>query len=215
MHELQERILQLAQRMDISGLPLRQIGKLIEEDHPQRVKHHLTQLVKNGLLQTNSRTGAFTLGTGGEIKKINLFALPIVGSANCGPATILAQDNIEGYLRVSPNVLHHKRLDQLFVVKAVGNSLDRALAIDGGPIEDGDFVVVDYSNRTPNNGDYVLSLIDGSANLKRFYLDEISGRIALVSESSLKIPPIYIHESDFADFLVNGVVVGVIKKPRI
>ncbi len=210
MHEVQEKILNLAGKLDLGEMSLRQIGSMVDVEHPQKIKHHIDQLVKKGLIDPNNGK----VSQAGQIGNTGLFALPIVGSANCGPATILASDNIEGYLRVSRSVLSRRGVENLFVVKAIGNSLDRAVDIDGGPIEEGDYVVVDYGNRTPVNGDYVLSLIDGSANLKRLYKDEETGRIALVSESSMKIPPIYIHESDFKDFLINGVVVGVIKKPK-
>ena len=85
--------------------------------------------------------------------------------------------------------------------------------IDGKRIEDGDYVIVDADARDPQNGDVVLSVIDGLANLKRFHLDKPNRQIALVSESTQAFPPIYIHEDD--DFFVNGKVVQVIKKPKL
>ncbi len=62
------------------------------------------------------------------------------------------------------------------------------------------------------NGDIVLSIIDGMANIKRFFLDKANNQVVLVSDSTKEFPPIYIHEDD--DFMINGKVVQVIKKPK-
>jgi repressor LexA len=96
------------------------------------------------------------------------------------------------------------------VIKAIGNSLNRAKNVAGGPIKNGDYVIVDCNNKNPQNGDYVLSIIDEAANFKRFYRE--GDMIKLVSESSEEYPPIYIHESEMDEYTVNGVVVRVIKK---
>jgi SOS-response transcriptional repressor LexA len=89
--------------------------------------------------------------------------------------------------------------------------MNRSL-IDGKRIEDGDYVIIDGDARSPAEGDIVLSVIDGLANLKRFHLDKQNKQIALVSDSTQDFPPIYIHEDD--DFFINGKVVQVIKKAR-
>ena len=75
-------------------------------------------------------------------------------------------------------------------------------------IEDGDYVVVDSSNTSPRNHDYVLSVIDGMANIKKFV--QRGDQIALISESAHSYQPILIHPDD--NYLVNGVVIQVIKK---
>jgi len=50
-HPTQKAILKLAKKQSLKGLGLRRIGKLIGVNHPQKVKHHLMRLVKNGLLK--------------------------------------------------------------------------------------------------------------------------------------------------------------------
>jgi repressor LexA len=99
----------------------------------------------------------------------------------------------------------------LIAVRAVGESLNKA-NIGGENIEDGDYVVVDCKQQ-PNNGDYVLSIIDGAANFKKFFKDDSKHEIRLVSESTQEIPPIILHDSDInsSGYMVNGVVVRVIK----
>jgi len=214
MHHLQQKILNLSRKMDISKMGLRQIGKFIEEDHPQKVKHHLGQLEKQGLIYRNKKTGFMSAVKTGKVKGTTLFSLPIVGSANCGPARVFAQESTEGYLRISSSLLERKNTKGLFVIRAIGDSLNQAKQIEGGVIENGDYVIIDGENRNPKDGNYILSIIDEMANLKRFYQDNITGQIALVSESTLDIPPIYIHPDDFSDYMVNGKVVRVIKQPK-
>jgi SOS-response transcriptional repressor LexA len=115
-------------------------------------------------------------------------------------------------MKISPKVLNKKRDPKdLFIVKAVGKSLNKA-NINGKSVKDGDYVVVD-SALQPRNGDYVLSVIDGLANIKHFYEDRESDEIRLVSESSLKIPPIVLHKEDLDSlgYTINGVVTKVIR----
>ena len=62
-----------------------------------------------------------------------------------------------------------------------------------------------------NAGDYILSIIEGCANLKRFRRDGKTGQIMLVSESTNpKHNPIYISSED--DYAVNGKIINVIRK---
>ncbi len=68
------------------------------------------------------------------------------------------------------------------------------------------------TDKNVKNGDIVLSIIDGMANIKKFFLDKEHGQAILMSESTKEFPPIYIHEDD--DFMINGKVVQVIKTPK-
>jgi len=214
MHIIQQKILQLTKQIDISTVGLRKLGQLIGESHPQKVKHHLEQLNKKGFLHKDAKDNSIIATTTLKSKTAPLFSLPIMGSANCGPADIYAEENIEGYLKLSPTVVGRKKSDGLFIIKAVGDSMNQAKAVPGGPIENGDYVVIDSHKKTPQNGDYVLSVIDDTANIKRFYYDQANKQIALASESSLPIQPIYIHNSDTEKYLVNGQIIQVIKRPN-
>jgi len=215
MHIIQQKILQLASQIDIAKLGLRKLGAQIGETHPQKIKHHLEQLLKIGLLVENKKTNTIKPAQQQTLKTASFFNLPILGSANCGPADLFADENIEGYLKVSPAVIGRKNCDGLFIIKAVGDSMNQTKDLKSGPINNGDYVVVNKEKRNPQNGDYVLSIIEDTANLKRFYLDKVNKQIALVSESTLNIPPIYIHENDFEKYMVNGTVEKVIKQVRV
>jgi len=211
MHPLQEKILALVDTRNLGQMTLREIGELVGERFPQKIKHHLTQLEKKGLIKTDKYKGSIAKTMSGLIKNTMLISVPIVGAANCGPAEILAETNIQGYLKVSSNILSKKRKD-IFAIRASGLSMNNA-EVNGKKIEDGDYLIVDGLYKNPKNGDIVLSVIDGMANIKKYIKDDENDQIVLMSDSTKDFAPIYIHSDD--DFMVNGKVIQVIKKPRI
>ena len=215
MHPIQQKILSLAKEKDLSGLPLRKIGELIEEPNsPQKIKHHLDKLIEKGLL--HSSDGKIKPANVGADKGSHLISLPILGSANCGDATTYADGDIEGYLKISLKILGEKfknKINDLFVLRASGHSMNRA-NINGKTIDDGDFVIAEKTATPPQNGEYVISIIEGLANIKKFLIDKKNKHIILMPESTMNFQPIYIHEEDYADYFIGGKVVDVIKKPE-
>lgn len=212
MHQIQEKILKLSNHKNIGELSLRDIGKFIgESNSPQKIKHHLLQLEKNGLIKINRLDKEIERTKPGLIRNSKLISVPILGSADCGVATIYAENNIQGYLTISGKLLTRKK--DIFAIKASGYSMNKA-NVNGLPIEDGDYVIVDPKYRSIGNGDYVLSVIDGAANIKRYFADMENKRIILLSESSASLPPIIIDENDMDDYLVNGKIIQVIKRPK-
>ena len=216
MHQIQEALLKIAGEKNLGQMTLREIGALVGESSPQKVKHHMTQLQKKGLLKIDKAKGVVkktmqewenALEGGSRI-----LSIPILGAVNAGPAQIFAETNIEGFLKVSSALLNPAPRDaQTFLaLKVVGPSMNRA-TIAGKRIEDGDYVIVDIADRNVKDGDIVLSIIDGMANIKRFRFDKENGHVVLMSESTKDFPPIFIHETD--NFMINGKVVQVIKKP--
>jgi len=207
MHTIQKRLLKLIDEKNIGNLTLRQTGKLIGENLPQKIKHHLSQLERKGfilLIKKIKKLAELTI----ETKTGGLFiSVPIVGSANCGPATIYADQNIEGYIKISKRFLLNKK--SLFAIKAEGNSMNKA-NIAGKNIEAGDYVIVDSAKVSPRDGDYVVSVIDDMANIKKYRLDRKNSRIVLLSESTQEYSPIFIHKND--NFIINGKVIDVIKR---
>jgi repressor LexA len=209
MHIIQEKILQIISEQGIKNMTLREIGKLINESSPQKIKHHLEQLNKKGLLNMDSKTKSITKTKAGNSSGTQLINIPIVGSANCGPATIFANENIEGYLKISKKIL--RKCKNIFAIKAQGISMNKA-KVNGITIEDGDYLIVDSEDTNPRNGDIILSVIDDRANIKKYIWDDNNNQIVLVSESTRDIPPIYIHADD--SFMINGKIIQVVKKPR-
>lgn len=210
MNENQQKIIDLAKKKDISRMSFREIGRELGIPNPQTVIYHLDQLKKKGIVYSDialktrvAKPKAFAID--------KIFNIPIVGSANCGPALELAQEDIKGYLKISQKSLGVSKPDGLIVIKAVGDSLNKA-NVNGDAIENGDYVVVD-SKKQPKNGDYVLSVIDDAANFKKFFKDEKREEIKLLSESTFDFPPIILHKEDFesSGYLVNGVALRVVK----
>ena len=210
MHSIQEKLLKILDQKNLTNMTLRDIGELIKEPLPQKVKHHLEQLEKKGFVSYDRKTKTISRAKLKSKQLSPFVSIPIVGAANCGPATIFANENIEGYLKISKNILH--KCKNIFALKAQGLSMNRA-SINGMNIEDGDYIIIDSDYRTPRNGDVVLSVIDDMANIKKYVFDEDNNQIVLVSQSTKDIPPIYVHEDD--SFMVNGKVIQVIKKPKL
>lgn len=216
MHELQQKLLKIAEQKNLGEYTLREIAKMLGETSAQKVKHHLQQLEKRGLIKINKMKGLIEKSQAGFIESIGLkqksklFAIPILGAASAGPAMAFAEGNIEGFLRISSSLFQRQTMHNMFALKVDGSSMNKAV-VDGKKIEDGDYVIIDHDYKDPKDGDIVLSIIDGVANIKRFYKDE-EGNVVLASDSSQHYPPIYIHRDD--NYMVSGRVVKVIKKPR-
>ena len=208
MHKTQLKILEIKAKKNIEKMSLRELGNEIGVIHPQVVLYHLTQLRKRGLLQKNSKDIIEKLRKNSEDSQNLLVDIPILGTANCGIATLLANEVLEGYLKISSKLVP-KNIEGLFILKADGDSMNKA-KINGKNIEEGDYLLIDSNEATPKRGDYILSVIDGCANIKKFEFDKNNQRIVLTSESTKNYPPIYIHPED--DYLINGLVVSVIKK---
>jgi SOS-response transcriptional repressor LexA len=219
MHTIQQKLLALAEKKNMGNHTLREIGGFVGETSPQKIKHHLQQLEKHGFIHINKMEHTITttkqqeaFTARGILKNAKLLSIPILGAANAGPATIFANANIEGYLRVSSTLLDRPRLThRLFALKVDGPSMNMAY-VGGKKIENGDYVIIDSEDREAANDDIVLSVIEGMANIKKYYVDKENNQILLMSESTHDFPAIHIHEDD--DFSVNGKVIGVIKTPK-
>jgi len=177
--------------------------------------YYLSKLEKEGYLEreankprgTALQTFDFSMSLSGVLSGIEFVSIPLVGAANCGPAELLAEENIEAYIRVDKKSLPRK--SGIFALRASGNSMNRA-KIKGKNIEDGDIVLIDSEDRVAQSGDYVLSIIDNKANLKKFKVE--GGQVMLVPESSESFKPILIISGD--DWLINGKIISVIKTPK-
>lgn len=212
MHITQSKILKLAKEQNINQMSLHEIGRIIGEEHPQKIKHHLGQLRRKGFIENVNGKEVVRKNIKGIINSSNFSMIPILGSANCGEATIFADEYLEGYLKVSSKLLKKKK--GIFAIKAEGSSMNKA-NINGKSIEDGDYVIIDSEQKNARSGDYVLSIIDDVANIKRYLEDKENKLVVLLSESKADFPPIYIHPREAQKYLVCGKVVQVIKKPRI
>ena len=102
----QEKLLKLIDEKNIGHLTLRDIGAFIGEKLSQKVKHHLGALERKGFISIDKKNGTIRRVNSSAQKNTGLFvSIPILGSANCGPATIFADENIEGYLKLSKRLV--------------------------------------------------------------------------------------------------------------
>lgn len=190
-------------------MSLRDIAKVIGADHPQIIKHHLEQLERKGLIEWDKENKFIGKLSFSVTTNIDFIVIPVFGSANCGSAAIYADERIEGHIKVSKKLL--KNNSKVFAIKALGSSMNNA-NVDGKNIEEGDYVIIDATDKNINNNDYVLSIIDEMANIKKIIIDRQHNQITLLSESTFNYPAIYIDETEGARYLVNGKVVQVIKQ---
>ena len=124
-----------------------------------------------------------------------VFSIPEVGRIAAG-TPLLAEENIEGMVKVDRLFLRSPKGARHFILKVVGDSMI------GAGILDGDRVIVRQQN-TAENGEIVAALIDGEATVKRFYREK--RRVRLQPENK-KMKPIYAKEVE-----IQGVVVGVLR----
>lgn len=109
-----------------------------------------------------------------------------------------ADDHIEGRLDLTRLVVTHP--DATFYARVEGDSMKDEC------VEDGDLLVVDKS-LDPQNGNLVVSYIDGEFTLKRIRIAD--GKIRLIPANE-KYPTIEVDPQ--SDFRVWGVVRYVVKK---
>jgi len=184
--------------------------------YPSSAYYHVKKLQDEGYIERESNIPRsisiyadktiktpFLITTG-----LDSIRIPILGAVNAGPATIFAEENVEGYLKVSRSLLNKQ--DGIFALRVEGDSMNKAM-IDKKNIEEGDFVLIDSQYKNPKNGDLVLSVLDGCANIKKFEKNPRTNQVRLLSESTNpKHKPIYISSED--NFMVNGKIVSIIKK---
>lgn len=213
-HPIQKRMVELATEYDVANMKLAEIAKLLDIDHLQKVKHHRDQLIKKELLTPREDNKTIKIMKN-VLPNTELVTVPILGSVNAGPANIYAEGVVKGYLHVSSSLLSTKPSKQLFALEVVGDSMNDARVHGKYRIDPGDFVIADAATFIPRTGDYIISLFDDRANVKKFFRDSKSGQIALMSESRQNYPPIFIGEGDSLDWVVQGKVVGVAKSPKL
>lgn len=166
---------------------------------------YLNALEEKGYIErTSEDRGILLKGVTSE----NFVQVPVFGSASAGAAAMFADQYVEGYLRVSKRLVKDRNI---FAVQVNGTSMNKAV-VNGKTIESGDFVLVDGSAREYKNNDRVLVVIDGLATVKTYRT--VDGKtIALIPESTdKKHQPIFLSDDD--NFVINGLVVNVLKLPK-
>ena len=216
MHKIQQKILNLSKDENIWKLSLRSIASRIWETcSPQKIKHHLEMLKKKWLIKVDKINWTIEKVKAWISKWSNLISIPILGSANCWEAVVFADWQSEWFLQISQKMINSNTPSKLYALKAVWNSMNKCSAWSKlRSIDEWDYVIVDSRSFNPKNWDIVVSIIDNCANIKKIIIDKENGQIVLASQSTFDIPPIFISEQEYSNFLINWKVVEVIKKPK-
>jgi repressor LexA len=145
---------------------VRDIGKAVGLASSSTVHAHLANLEKIGLLRRDpSKPRALELldrAVGTAVDNVRSVVqspgLPVVGAVQAGQP-VLAEENIEDYVQVPPQIGGD---DAEFILRVRGDSM-----VDAG-ILDGDHVVV-RKQESADDGDVVVALVGEEATVKRFF----------------------------------------------
>lgn len=170
------------------------------KDSLKSVMQVIEALEKKELVKRDENKKLYVVENGNYVNLKNIFSIPVYGLASCGEALAYAEDNVDGFLRISKSLFRGKDAAKLFAVKALGDSMDKE------NISDGDYVIFEkyeYSKGEEPEGKIVVAVINGMATIKRYkrVSDDIIG---LFPKSKNTVhQPIFIHESD--SILIAGV----------
>jgi repressor LexA len=128
-----------------------------------------------------------------------LVSVPVFGNVGCGTPSVLTERIFDEFVSVSNALVRKINKENLFVIRAVGNSM-----LDAG-VRDGDFVLVEKTEDV-RTGDMVITIIDDTAVLKRLTITP--NAIILDPVTSDKSYPRIIMSRDFQIF---GKMIDVIK----
>jgi len=122
-----------------------------------------------------------------------IIQIPVLGRVSAGEP-LLATQNIERIISLSGDMI---RAEEPFALRVKGDSM-----IEAGILE-GDYVIV-RQQRSAEQGDIVVALIDDEATIKRFYKE--NDHIRLQPENPM-MEPIVVR-----DVTILGKVVGLFRK---
>jgi repressor LexA len=120
---------------------------------------HITALKKKGFLKQEDKKSRTIELTKNSDNDNEFVAIPVLGTVAAG-RPILAEENREGYIRLSRTLL--KKNSSYFALRVRGDSM-----IGAGIIE-GDIAIIEQQN-TVQNGEIAVFLLDNAATLKIFY----------------------------------------------
>ncbi|MEE0418606.1 MAG: transcriptional repressor LexA [Lachnospiraceae bacterium] len=193
----QEEILEYIKNEIINrGFPpaVRDICEAVNLKSTSSVHSHLETLEKNGYIRRDpSKPRAIEiLDDNFNLTRRELVNVPVVGRVAAGEP-ILAIQNVESYFPVPAEYMPN---EQTFMLTVKGDSMIKA------GIFEGDQILVKMQ-KTAENGDIIVALIDDSATVKTYYRE--NGHFRLQPENDT-MEPIIVEEME-----VLGKVIGVFR----
>ncbi len=181
--ERQRRILEIIEDFTAEhGYPpsVREIGERVGLSSSSTIHAHLKALERRGLISRDP-TKPRALRSASAPAAHNALIVPILGRVAAG-VPITAQEDVEGEFLLPSGYV--PRASDAFMLRVQGDSMVDAAILDG------DLILV-RPQRSAENGEIVVAMMDGEATVKRFYRE--SGRIRLQPENRAMAP---IYASD-------------------
>jgi repressor LexA len=194
--ERQRRILEVIRAFTTEhGYPpsVREIGELVGLSSSSTIHAHLKALERRGLISRDP-TKPRALRTENNFPAAPALVVPILGRVAAG-VPITAQEDVEGEFVLPTGFV--PRASNAFMLRVQGDSMVEAAILDG------DLILV-RPQRTAENGEIVVAMLDGEATVKRFYREP--GRIRLQPENHA-LAPIYA-----SDVEIVGRVEAVVRR---
>ena len=180
-----------------NGYPpsVRDIGKEFGLS-PATVHDHLKALERKGYLDKKPNRSRSLSVTKQHRDHHTPTEVPVIGRVAAG-LPILAKENVDDIVRLPGSWVPTGS----FLLKVQGDSMENAHILDG------DYVLV-RPQKTAENGEIVVALIDDEATVKRFY--KKADQVELRAENPAYVP-IKVHSSDSKFIGLVGKVVGVFR----
>lgn len=184
------------------GFPpsVREICEAVHLKSTSSVHSHLETLEKNGYIRRDpTKPRAIEIVDDNfNLVRRETVNVPIIGKVSAGQP-LLAVENIDGYFPIPSEYMPNNKT---FMLVVQGDSM-----INAG-IFDGDYVIVEQQ-KTAENGQKVVALVEDSATVKTFYKED--GHIRLQPENDT-MEPIIVEQDQF--FQILGKVIGVFRFMR-
>lgn len=177
----------------VSELPKELQDKVYEIS--SKILSETSEIMKNAINSINIRTKYNIDDNIGN----KLFSIPILGKIMAGQP-ILAEEYLEGYLPVDPNIYGMTTPDDYFYLKVSGESMNLK-------VHNGDYALI-HKQDTAEDGDIVVAIVNGDdeATLKKY--KRISEEtVALEPMSTLPMEPIYVNLKE-TNFKIIGKAIG-------
>src|SRR5215472_1765334 len=184
--ERQQRILDVIRAFTTEhGYPpsVREIGERVGLSSSSTIHAHLKALEKRGLISRDPTKPRALRSEVASSASRDALVVPIIGKVAAGQP-ITAAENVEGEF-VLPSAFVPKASDS-FMLRVQGDSMIEAAILDG------DLILV-RPQRTADNGEVVVAMLEGEATVKRFFRED--GRVRLQPENS-SMAPIYASAVD-------------------
>jgi len=174
---------------------MRELMSQMNYKSPRSTMLLMQELESNGFLEKRSDGGFRMVKDLQTNEMIKTVSIPLVGNVTCG-TPILAEENIEAMIQVSTDLARPGA--RYFLLRAIGNSMDKA------GICDGDILLIKQQS-VADNGQNILALIDDSATIKEY---QRKGNIVtlLPRSTETKYKPIVLTRN----FQIQGIVIATI-----